>query len=51
MLDRKDVDDCYFFFQQKTGYEVRLSLVGSEMCIRVLDEYPPMVTCSSGLAK
>ncbi len=23
-----------FFFKQKTAYEVRLSLVGSEMCIR-----------------
>ncbi len=22
-----------FFFKQKTAYEVRLSLVGSEMCI------------------
>ncbi len=25
---------CFFFFKQKTAYEVRLSLVGSEMCIR-----------------
>ena len=29
---------CYyfsvFFFKQKTAYEIRLSLVGSEMCIR-----------------
>jgi len=24
----------FFFFQQKTAYEIRLSLVGSEMCIR-----------------
>jgi len=23
-----------FFFKQKTAYEFRLSLVGSEMCIR-----------------
>ena len=23
-----------FFFKQKTAYEIRLSLVGSEMCIR-----------------
>ncbi len=26
--------DEFFFFEQKTAYEVRLSLVGSEMCIR-----------------
>ena len=25
---------CIFFFKQKTAYEIRLSLVGSEMCIR-----------------
>ena len=25
---------CVFFFKQKTAYEIRLSLVGSEMCIR-----------------
>jgi len=24
----------FFFFKQKTAYELRLSLVGSEMCIR-----------------
>ncbi len=24
---------CFFFFKQKTAYEIRLSLVGSEMCI------------------
>ena len=24
----------YIFFKQKTAYEIRLSLVGSEMCIR-----------------
>src|SRR5660397_177264 len=24
----------FFFFKQKTAYDVRLSLVGSEMCIR-----------------
>ena len=25
---------CVFFFKQKTAYDVRRSLVGSEMCIR-----------------
>ena len=25
---------CVFFFKQKTAYDIRLSLVGSEMCIR-----------------
>ena len=29
-----DVLCCFFFFKQKTAYEIRLSLVGSEMCIR-----------------
>ena len=24
----------FFFFKQKTAYEIRLSIVGSEMCIR-----------------
>ena len=24
----------FFFFKQKTAYEIRISLVGSEMCIR-----------------
>ncbi len=30
------LDSCvsFFFFKQKTSYEIRLSLVGSEMCIR-----------------
>src|SRR5674536_379572 len=26
--------DCFFFFKQKTAYEMLRSLVGSEMCIR-----------------
>ena len=32
-----DVDirkDSFFFFKQKTAYEIMPSLVGSEMCIR-----------------
>src|SRR5660398_266341 len=28
------IDDILFFFKHKTAYEIRLSLVGSEMCIR-----------------
>ena len=28
----------FFFFKQKTAYEIRLSLVGSEMCIRDSDQ-------------
>ena len=28
------VSDCFFFFKQKTAYELLRSLVGSEMCIR-----------------
>src|SRR5450756_2978076 len=30
---------CFFFFKQKTAYEIMPSLVGSEMCIR--DRPPP----------
>jgi len=26
----------FFFFKQKTAYEIRLSLVGSEMCIETV---------------
>ena len=26
--------EFFFFFKQKTAYEIRLSLVGSEICIR-----------------
>mgnify|MGYP002682456227 CR=1 FL=1 len=29
---------CFFFFKQKTAYEIEYGLVGSEMCIR--DRYP-----------
>ena len=29
---------CFFFFKQKTAYEMLRSLVGSEMCIRDSDE-------------
>ena len=32
----------FFFFKQKTAYEMLRSLVGSEMCIR--DRYPPAST-------
>ncbi len=28
-----DIYKFFFFFKQKTAYEIRLSLVGSEMCI------------------
>ena len=34
MLLRDQKRDDFFFFKQKTAYEIRLSLVGSEMCIR-----------------
>ena len=32
ILDR--IPFCFFFFKQKTAYEIMPSLVGSEMCIR-----------------
>ena len=32
-----------FFFKQKTAYEIRLSLVGSEMCIRDRNEVAQML--------
>src|SRR5450756_2173610 len=31
---------CFFFFKQKTAYDIMPSLVGSEMCIR--DRPPPV---------
>src|SRR5660397_131756 len=31
----------FFFFKQKTAYDIRLSLVGSEMCIR--DSFNPTI--------
>ncbi len=34
----------FFFFKQKTAYEFRLSLVGSEMCIR--DRTTRVSSCS-----
>ena len=33
-VDAEPEDVLEFFFKQKTAYEIRLSLVGSEMCIR-----------------
>ena len=33
---------CFFFFKQKTAYEIPLRLVGSEMCIRDRDEIVPV---------
>ncbi len=35
----------FFFFKQKTAYEVRISLVGSDMCIRDLVEVVSVSTC------
>jgi len=40
----------FFFFKQKTAYEIRLSLVGSEMCIRdrkfiESGKYPTAIFC------
>ena len=36
ILGRTDLnfENCYFFFKQKTAYEIASCLVGSEMCIR-----------------
>ena len=31
---------CFFFFKQKTAYEMLRSLVGSEMCIRDRYNWP-----------
>src|SRR5428012_12728 len=33
---------CFFFFKQKTAYEIMPSLVGSEMCIRDRPPWPSM---------
>ena len=34
---------CFFFFKQKTAYEISACLVGSEMCIRDSDPYDNQV--------
>ena len=34
-LFKEELDFFFFFIRQKTAYDLRLSLVGSEMCIRV----------------
>eukprot|EP00658_Telonema_sp_P-2_P034867 TRINITY_DN25427_c0_g1_i1.p1 TRINITY_DN25427_c0_g1~~TRINITY_DN25427_c0_g1_i1.p1 ORF type:complete len:263 (+),score=72.30 TRINITY_DN25427_c0_g1_i1:86-874(+) len=39
----------FFFFKQKTAYEMLRSLVGSEMCIRDRDEAPPEATPAAQL--
>ena len=31
---KRQIYICFFFFKQKTAYEIMPSLVGSEMCIR-----------------
>jgi len=43
----------FFFFKQKTAYEVRLSLVGSEMCIRdsIIEAHEGSVTYESVVGK
>ena len=40
---------CFFFFKQKKAYEIRLSLVGSELCIRARSGAMPDVL--DGVAK
>src|SRR5660398_66314 len=37
----------FFFFKQKTAYDIRLSLVGSEMCIRDRCTRAPRPPCGS----
>ena len=34
LVSRPDFSPDFFFFKQKTAYEMLRSLVGSEMCIR-----------------
>ena len=34
MVPVVDLIACFFFFKQKTAYEILSGLVGSEMCIR-----------------
>ena len=33
-INELPVISCFFFFKQKTAYEIGVRLVGSEMCIR-----------------
>ena len=39
--EKRGIIYCVFFFKQKTANEIRLSLVGSEMCIRDRGGPPP----------
>ena len=39
--------DCFFFFKQKTAYEIGVRLVGSEMCIRDSLYTPPVTPWES----
>eukprot|EP00658_Telonema_sp_P-2_P032747 TRINITY_DN2416_c0_g1_i1.p1 TRINITY_DN2416_c0_g1~~TRINITY_DN2416_c0_g1_i1.p1 ORF type:complete len:100 (-),score=24.07 TRINITY_DN2416_c0_g1_i1:82-381(-) len=40
---------CFFFFKQKTAYEMLRSLVGSEMCIRdSMGTKGIVATCATG---
>ncbi len=32
--NNKRTEGCFFFFEQKTAYEIEYGLVGSELCIR-----------------
>src|SRR5450756_2409635 len=39
---------CFFFFKQKTAYEIMPSLVGSEMCIRTGLVHDPAIAAAGG---
>ncbi|CZR99718.1 50S ribosomal protein L20 [Clostridioides difficile] len=39
---------CFFFFKQKTAYEIMPSLVGSEMCIRDIYKVAKQQVMKSG---
>ena len=41
----------FFFFKQKTAYEMLRSLVGSEMCIRDRFIHGALDTCCIGIGK
>src|SRR5450756_3042658 len=42
---------CFFFFKQKTAYEIMPSLVGSEMCIRDSTGAGEKAFCTGGDVK
>ena len=51
MDDLVDIYIMFFFFKQKTAYEMLRSLVGSEMCIRDRSTGAPTIRTTGAIAR